>query len=147
MIPPASESHCAETGRVVSIRDGLAVIEIAPTESCARCGICSGTPEQRMRVEARAAEGLDEGRLVRVTFPYRSKWRSILFVFVLPITLFLGMGLAANAAVERLKLPAAAGALCAIGGLTAGLFIARVDDIRFRRQIRERTLVEPLDEP
>lgn len=146
-----SEQRLVETGRVVSMHEGLAVIEISRTEACARCGLCHQAQYQRMRVEVRAKGGISAGSLVRVTFPYRSKWRPIFLVFALPLVLFLGAGLLTAAIAERLAWPewagGAAAAVGAIAGLALAIAIARWDEKRFCRSVVEDTIVEALEEP
>ena len=145
-----NDACVSETGRVgARHEDGRVEIIISGGSECAKCGMCKRAADATMRVEVRDPGGVEVGQAVKVTFPYRSRWRAILFAFTLPLGLFLAAGMGAGAAADALGATGPAATLgvllSACGGLAGGLFIARGAEKRFRRNVFERTRVEPVE--
>lgn len=145
-----SDGPLVETARVVAGRGDIVEIEINRTTDCAACGLCRSAQGGVMRVTVRSAGRLDVGQKVRVTFPYRSRWRAIIFVFAIPLGLFLTVGICVGVVAQVLSWPALVGSvgavIAAFAGLAGGLTIGMMNDRRFRKRLLERTTVEPLEE-
>ena len=143
-----NDARVSETGRVGARHEGRIEIVITAGSQCGKCGMCRRGADDTMRVEVRDPGTLEVGQAVKVTFPYRSHWRAIIYTFVLPLGLFLAAGIGASAAADGLGARGTSAtlaiALCACGGLAAGLVAARAADRRFSRELFEETLVEPL---
>ena len=142
-----SEDGLTESGRVVRKGGGAVVVEITGGQSCADCGLCSRAGDKRMLLEVRDLPSIDVGQAVRVTLPYRSKWRAILIVFALPLACFFAGGAAGAAAAAALGVGGAGevllAAALAFAGVAAAFVAARGADRRYRKRVFEETLVAP----
>ena len=93
-----------ETGTVVDVTPDTAKVEIVPGVSCDSCACssrCSGTAGRPFVVEAENVCGASSGDEVTVDMAPVPPMLSILFVFVMPLVLFLtglGLGRAASGA-------------------------------------------------
>ena len=93
-----------ETGTVVDVAADTARVEIVPGVSCDTCACssrCSGTAGRSFVVEAENICGASPGDRVTVDMAPVPPILSILFVFVVPLLLFLiglGLGRAASGA-------------------------------------------------
>lgn len=145
------DTRIVETGRVTGRGRGLIEVTIHANEACARCGMCRKSTDDSMVIDVRDDPAIEVGQPVRVTFPYRSTWAAIFYVFVLPLALFFSFGLAASVAAARAEVSGVAGnaaaMLAALAGLLVGVAIARLADRRFHRRLVDETRIEPLAEP
>ncbi len=79
-----------EKGKVLGIRDGEATIELAETEHCRSCNICSSLGERKkreMRIEA--VEGLEEGQEVTIEIESKAVLKAGFLVFIMPLLMFI----------------------------------------------------------
>ena len=144
-----SEEQLGEVGLAAARHGGGRLeIEIVGSQECVKCGLCRLAEDGRMRVEVRDVSGIEIGQRVRVIFPYTSQWRSIAYVFALPLGLFFGAGVFGGLVASAVKVGAAGTALAtavsAGAGMAAGFMIARRADRAFHRNVFENTVVRPL---
>lgn len=97
-----------EKGRVVSIREGRAVVEILRGPQCAHCNLCSsGISGGQASLELDAVEGLKPGHEVTIEIDSGAILKGGTAVFLAPVIAFI-VGAAAGPDVARLlgvKLP------------------------------------------
>ena len=78
-----------EEGRVVSVKDGLAVIETDPREACTKCCSCRAAKPQRITVKGDKAEGLRAGDKVEINVGTSSMMKVYMLLYALPAAVFL----------------------------------------------------------
>jgi sigma-E factor negative regulatory protein RseC len=76
-----------ETGRVTTIVDGKAIVEIEKGSACAQCHAgCACDPEKDvMRIEANDPIGVHKDQCVQVTIPTDSALRAAFVVYGIPL--------------------------------------------------------------
>ena len=91
-----------EKGRVVSIREGRAVVEIVRGPQCAHCRLCStGISGRAASLELDAVEGLKPGHEVTIEIDSGAILKGGTAVFLAPVIAFI-VGAAAGPDVARL---------------------------------------------
>lgn len=147
---PLSDGRVRETARVVAWKEGVVELEFDRTSACGKCGLCHKSSDSSMRIKVRCERPMAEGQTVRVAFPFTSRWRSIFWVFFLPLVMFFVVGMLASAVAERLSAPAFLGTLAAIGaavaGLAGGLLIARKSEKSFMAETFEHTEIHVMED-
>jgi len=84
-----------EHGKVVEIREGIAVVEMRRTARCGHCRACSVGQEGRMRLEVEGPGELQVGDEVEVEIP-TSMFAAIVKVFALPLGAVLAGAILGN---------------------------------------------------
>jgi len=74
----------AEKGRIVKIEGDRATVELEPTPSCARCGLCRRDEAGRMLLEVASMSGLAEGQRVLIE-GIGATWRASILLFLVPM--------------------------------------------------------------
>lgn len=115
-----------ESGVVVSVRDGRAVVRFERSAMCEKCGMCGAGREANL--ELPCPEGVREGETVRVALPGSRVLAASLIAYAVPLALLLaglpvGMWIGGE--------PAAAA--CALVGAGIGFVVARVLDPWIRK--------------
>jgi sigma-E factor negative regulatory protein RseC len=112
-----------EKGRVVSIHQGRALIELVPGKECEHCNLCSGgVSGGKMSMELEAIEGLRAGHEVTIEIDSKEVLKGGWTVFILPLIAFI-VGAAAAPDLTRvlgMRLRAEIASLL-FGGLLLGL--------------------------
>lgn len=139
-----------ETGRITARHDGLLHVKMIASDSCSKCGLCRTAEDGTMVVEVADDPRFHVGQGVRVTFPYRSHWRAMFFVFALPMVLFFVFGFGASALLEAAGASGTVAVMVtaagAVGGLALGIVVASRIDRRFHNRLVKDTKLEPADE-
>ncbi len=84
-----------EQGTVVEVRGDKAVVEMAPSAGCARCGMCTCGADGRMRIEADAPPGIAVGDPVEVDLPV-GRMRAALTVYLIPLVALMAGAMLGN---------------------------------------------------
>ena len=112
-----------EKGKVVSIREGRAVVEIQRSPQCGHCNLCSsGISAGRASLELDTVEGLKPGHEVTIEIDSGAVLKGGTAVFLAPVIAFI-VGAAAGPDAARLlgvKLPGEVASI-ALGGVLLGL--------------------------
>ncbi len=112
-----------EKGRVISIHEDRALIELLPSNQCAHCGLCSpGSAARKMSLELDAVEGLHPGQEVTIQIDSREVLKGGWTLFILPLIFFI-VGAAAAPDLARLlgvTIPSELASI-ALGGFLLGL--------------------------
>ena len=93
-----------ERGIVIGLKDGRAVVEIAPAEGCGKSCSCSaieGKPHLR-RAELDAPGGVRPGAVVTLEVSSGQVLASSVVVFLVPPILFLGAALASKPVLDAI---------------------------------------------
>lgn len=140
-----------KTGYVSAVSDSTAEIRLcSPESACAECGMCEGVDKRDRHIFVRRSAHLEIGRMVNITLPYRSVWKPVFFVFILPLVLFFGFLSVASGIVSAANVGDTLGVaivgISAVAGLAVGLGISFAYEMRFRRRIFEETVVDVLDD-
>jgi positive regulator of sigma E activity len=91
-----------ETGRVVDIKGGTAVVELEKkTGGCGSCCICSKNAGGKLFLEAEAAEGIGIGDTVTLEIDDTAILKGVLFIYLSPLAGFV-MGIAASSFIKNI---------------------------------------------
>ena len=107
-----------EKGRVISVHERRALIELLPGEQCAHCSLCSqGSAGRKMSLELEAIEGLHPGHEVTIQIDSREVLKGGWTIFILPLMSFIVGAVAAPDIVRALgaRVPSELASI-AIGG-------------------------------
>ncbi|MCD6404769.1 MAG: SoxR reducing system RseC family protein [Planctomycetes bacterium] len=145
--PDLDAELITKRGCVSAVGDSAVEIQLCgPEGACAECGMCEGAGKRDRRITVRRSANLEFGRMVKVTFPYRSVWTPVFFVFILPLMLFFAFLAAASGVVSAARVDDTLGTavvgISALVGLTVGLWISFAYERRFRQRIFEETIVD-----
>ena len=87
----------AESGKVLSVENGIACVELPRKPVCGKCGLCmmSGTAPV-MLMQAYAPAGVTPGERVMVVVDRSLRWRAQLWLLAVPLAVFIGCALVAK---------------------------------------------------
>ena len=116
----------AESGKVVSVENGIACVELPRKPVCGKCGLCmmSGTAPV-MLMQAYAPNGVTPEERVTVVVDRSLRWRAQLWLLAVPLVTFIG-----SAIVAKIVLGWGDGftALAAFGGMAASFGMVMLAD-------------------
>jgi positive regulator of sigma E activity len=91
------ESPARETGTVIAVEDGIARVELPRNSACAHCGMCmGGRTSDTMVLNACALPDTAVGDHVIIAVNRPMRTRAQIWLFAIPLVLFLGVALATN---------------------------------------------------
>lgn len=133
-----------ETGRVVSIEDGKAVVEIEKGAACAtcastRCACNYGT--KTVTVTAEDPVGVRENQLVQISVPEGIALRAALIVYGIPLVALIAGILVGEYLGERFEIETLFEILGGIGGLALSLLVIKYYNNVFKRREHHQPVV------
>lgn len=80
-----------ETGKVISVNGGQALIEVIPAEACTKCCSCSASRPRRVKVGREKVPRVAPGDLVTIEIDTSSMMRIYLVIYAVPLLVFTGV--------------------------------------------------------
>lgn len=78
-----------ETGKVLELKDGKAIVSLAPSEVCRKCGACFTFPsEKEALAEAENAVGARVGDTVKIILEEKLALFAVFILYVVPLLFF-----------------------------------------------------------
>ncbi|MFH1552691.1 MAG: SoxR reducing system RseC family protein [Candidatus Omnitrophota bacterium] len=79
-----------EEGRVIKVGNAFTTIEVAPHETCTKCCSCRASALRHITVSVENAQGLAPGDRVELDIDPSVMTRAYIFLYALPLAVFVG---------------------------------------------------------
>jgi sigma-E factor negative regulatory protein RseC len=88
-----------ETGRVIEVKDKIALVQIAQSSMCAKCNACQLAGSNTMQTEVENSIGAKAGDNVKIVLEPKSLLKAAFIIYAIPLIFLilgylLGMGVA-----------------------------------------------------
>jgi len=132
-----------ETGRVVKVKDGKAMIEIARSSACEKChtdcGIKSG--QRTMLVEVNDPIGVHEDQYVQLSMQSASALRASFIVYMIPLLALVVGALLGEYLGTTFGIRNGLEILFSFGFLGLSLIVVRLYNNRFKQDLKNQPVI------
>lgn len=137
-------SAIIERGHVRQVAGGIAVVEIQRGSACSKCQAecaCSGEETHLMRVEARDPIGVQIDQYVQLSIENTSVLRASFVVYMIPLFALISGVLVGEYLGRTFGIDNLLEIVCGFGALGMSLFIVRMYNNLFQRDIRNQPVI------